>query len=119
MGTYGTTADWIELCNSSDETISLSKYSIYDRGSDPGRFVLPDVKLNPGAYYVLLVKSDPTNLSRNYEVLPFNLSSEVQNDSYAEVIYELGVPGKASALLCSVKALPGVSNVSLVDCRKG
>lgn len=119
MGPYGTTADWIELYNSSDETISLSEYALSDRGSDPDRYPLPDVKLKPGAYYVLLAKSDPTNLSRNYEVLPFNLSSEVQNDSYAEVIYELGVPGKASALVNAVKTLPGVSNVSLVDCRKG
>lgn len=51
--------------------------------------------------------------------LKFSLSSQIQNEAYAEVIYELGVPGKASALVTSVKALPGVSNVSLVDCRKG
>lgn len=76
MGPYGTTADWIELYNSSDESISLSEYALSDRGSDPGRYPLPDVSLKPGGYYVLLIKSDPTNLSRNYEVLPFNLSSE-------------------------------------------
>ena len=75
MGPYGATADWIELHNSSDETIQLSEYYISDRASDLQRYALPDISIEPGGYCVLLVKDDPTNLNRNYEVLPFNLSS--------------------------------------------
>ena len=76
MGTYGTTADWIELCNSSDETISLSKYSIYDRGSDPGRFVLPDVKLKPGR----LADLAPTML----DIMSLEIPAEMTGESLIE-----------------------------------
>ena len=49
----------------------------------------------------------------------FNLSSRVENDAYAEVIYEIALPKEPGLLVSSIKALPGVSNISLVDCRKG
>ena len=51
--------------------------------------------------------------------LKHSLSSQVQNDAYAEVIYELGMPGGEIDLVSRLKEIPGVTNVSLVDCRKG
>ena len=51
--------------------------------------------------------------------LKYSLSSQVQNASYTEVIYELGMPSKKSKLIPELTKLPGVTNVSLVDCRKG
>ena len=51
--------------------------------------------------------------------LKYTLSSQVQNQAYTEVIYELGVPGKNTKLVPRLKEIPGVTNVSLVDCRKG
>ena len=49
----------------------------------------------------------------------FALSSMVQNDSYMEMIYEVGLSGKKAGFTAALKELPGVTNVSLVDCRKG
>ncbi len=51
--------------------------------------------------------------------LKYSLSSQIQSDAYTEIIYELGIPAKNTSLAAAIKALPGVSNVSLVDCRKG
>ena len=49
----------------------------------------------------------------------FELSSAAENEHYAEVIYELGVTPQVRSLALSLKQLPGVTSVSLVNCRKG
>ena len=50
--------------------------------------------------------------------ITFSLSSMVQNDSYAEMIYEVGLNSTKSGFTAALKKIPGVTNVSLVDCRK-
>ncbi len=49
----------------------------------------------------------------------FELSSVAENEHYTEVIYELGVTPQVRNLALSLKQLPGVTGVSLVNCRKG
>ena len=49
----------------------------------------------------------------------FDLSSVTENEHYTEVIYELGVTPQVRSLAMSLKQLPGVTGVSLVNCRKG
>ena len=49
----------------------------------------------------------------------FELSSVAENEHYTEVIYELGVTPQVRSLALSLKQLPGVTGVSLVNCRKG
>ena len=45
------------------------------------------------------------------------LSSSVQNDRYTEVIYEVAVSASQQKMVGSLKAMPGVTSVSLIDCR--
>lgn len=45
------------------------------------------------------------------------LSSSVQNDRYTEVIYEVAVSNAQQKTASTIKAMPGVTSVSLVDCR--
>jgi hypothetical protein len=45
------------------------------------------------------------------------LASLVQNDRYTEIIYEISVASAQQRLALAVKALPGITSVSLVDCR--
>lgn len=75
-GPYGTTADWVELYNGSGETVVLSDYCISDDGGNPGKYALPDRKLAPGEYCVILLSKDALNMPEGYCVLPFGLSSE-------------------------------------------
>lgn len=82
---------------------------LFDRVSKP--FLLVIRAANPeaaDAVEKILVKNS----------LKFSLSSMVQNDSYAEMIYELGLSGKKASFAAALKEIPGVTNVSLVDCRK-
>ena len=52
------------------------------------------------------------------EKLPYCLSSCVDTGSYCEAIYELGIREQDPRRIAKMKALPGVTTVSLVDCRK-
>jgi len=51
--------------------------------------------------------------------LKYSLSSQIENEAYAEAIYEVGVPSAGLSLTARIKTIPGVTSVSLVDCRKG
>lgn len=48
----------------------------------------------------------------------YQLAAQVENDSYFEVIYELGCNDQTRKLAQNLKTIPGVTSVSLVDCRK-
>lgn len=82
---------------------------IYDRGTKP---------------FLLVVRAENAQaLVRVEELLgksgcKYSLSSQVHNDAYAELIYELGVTDGGTGLTAGIKAISGVTNVSLVDCRK-
>lgn len=75
-GAYSTTCDWIELYNSSNETISLSDYCLTDDRDQLYKYPLPDATLKPGEYIVILLSDKDKNLASGYNVLPFNLSAE-------------------------------------------
>ena len=48
----------------------------------------------------------------------FKLASQVEHGTYLEVIYELGCNDQTRKLAHKMKTIPGVTSVSLVDCRK-
>ena len=82
---------------------------LFDRASKPFLLVIRAAHAGVGdAAEKILVKSD----------VKFSLSSMVQNDSYTEMIYEVGLGSKKAAFAAALKEIPGVTNVSLVDCRK-
>lgn len=74
-GAYGTTCDWIELYNGSDQPVSLSGYAITDSRKSPGKYPLPDMTLAPGQYLCILLSEEGKNLRRGYEHIPMSLSS--------------------------------------------
>lgn len=73
-GSYGTTCDWIELYNASTEHIWLADYYLTDNSGNLYRCRLPEQTLAAGEYCVILLSTDGKNLSKNYPVLPMNLS---------------------------------------------
>ena len=75
-GYYGKTCDWLELYNGSDEAVNLGEYFL---SNNPGRlekYRLPEKILEPGAYFVIFLANNTTNLDRKYDVLPFTISSD-------------------------------------------
>lgn len=72
----GDYADWIELYNSSEVAVNLSKYYLSDNNSAPFKWQLPDVTMNPGGYLLLWADNDPEEgpLHTN-----FNISAQGEN----------------------------------------
>ena len=50
--------DWIEIYNQSASTVNLSNYYISDDPADPLSFILPDVDLKSGEYYIIYASGD-------------------------------------------------------------
>lgn len=75
-GSYGTTCDWLELYNASQEDIWLADYSLTDNCKELRRYPLPEQTLKAGEYCVLLLSRDGKNLPKNYPIVPMNLSSD-------------------------------------------
>ena len=75
--------------------------------------------------FLLIVRAENAEAANQVEAAltegagKFSLSSMLENDTYTEVIYELGVNPQMRETIAQLKTLPGIRSVSLVDCRKG
>lgn len=56
-------SDYIEICNNSDQAISLSDYAVSRKADRPFDYPLPDQMLLPGEYTVLLCDTDLNGMS--------------------------------------------------------
>lgn len=73
--------------------------------------------------YLLVIRTEEESTAATVEKLLSEshirrrLSSLVQNDRSAEIIYEISVSAAQQRLVAAIRTLPGVTSVSLVDCR--
>lgn len=67
--------DWIELKNTSENTIDLSNYALSKDPDEPNQFPLPQRILEPGARIVIICSGDAA-LTGSYIQAPFTLSRE-------------------------------------------
>jgi hypothetical protein len=74
VGPYGNTTDWVGLYNGGKDTIDLSKYCLSDSPDGAG-YPLPDKKLAPGSYTVILLSESGKRLKSGYAWLPFSLAA--------------------------------------------
>ncbi|MBR4467073.1 MAG: DUF4956 domain-containing protein [Clostridia bacterium] len=81
------------------------------------------ISKNSARPYLLVVRAIPgVNVGSVEKVLADSnvrrkLSSSVQNDRYTEVIYEVAVSSSQQKMVGVIKSIPGITSVSLVDCR--
>ncbi len=74
--------------------------------------------------YLLIVRTAESDAMKQIEYtlhagkVKYNLTSMVENSSYSEVIYELGISPKQRELVSAMKQIPGIQSVALVDCQK-
>lgn len=72
----GTSPDWIELWNQSDEPIDLSGYGLSDSNKKRSKFVFPEgTILNPDTY-MLIICDDTLRTDTDIFHAPFQLSSD-------------------------------------------
>ena len=75
--------------------------------------------------FLLVIRAESPEIAEQAEQvlasagMRYSLSSLLENARYTEVIYELGLSEGNKKTVSALKELPGVTNVSLVDCRKG
>lgn len=102
--------DWIELKNNSKETINLKDYYITNKENIKDMYNLPDVKLKPGEFYILIASGD-TNLSNNsYKHTNFKISEIeslylVKSDKIIDSLYVSNVPLNYSIGKCPNKGI--------------
>lgn len=71
--------DWVELKNVSDAPVNLSAYSLTDDAKRPDRFVLPDVTLEPGALYTVILSGHAAYSNKQYRHADFALNAVEDN----------------------------------------
>ena len=78
----GEYSDWIEIYNQSAETINLSEYYISDDPSDPLSFLLPDVDVAAGTYYIIYASGDSNKTTDAEE----GVHADFKLSSYQETV---------------------------------
>lgn len=73
MPVNGKHYDLVELKNNTDQPLDLSGYYLSDKRSEPQRYALPDVTLEPGAYWIIYCSGEPS-LGNNHT--SFKLSAD-------------------------------------------
>lgn len=74
--------------------------------------------------YLLVLRTEDAGVTEAIEDLledsgvRYKLSSYLENDSYVEIIYELGFGQNKREDILAIKDIDGISSLSLVDCRK-
>jgi len=74
--------------------------------------------------YLLVVRTEDASAAVQVEKMlekahiRFKLASLVENETFSELIYEIGFTGKKRTTVLAVKTIPGVSSISLVDCQQ-
>lgn len=66
--------DWIELKNNSNSTINLSDYYLTNSTNDLDKFELPDKKLKPGEYYIVMASGEENLTNNSYTHANFKIS---------------------------------------------
>lgn len=82
---------------------------LYDRVDKPFLLVIRCTDSNIGGEVARIL---------NKAGLRYHMSSLVDNGSYSELIYEVGIRKEVSATVAELKKIDGITNISLVDCRK-
>lgn len=72
---FGQNSDWIELHNTSANTINLLNWSLTDDSSQPTKWRFPSVNLAPNAYMIVFASDKNIKESSNYLHTNFKLSA--------------------------------------------
>ena len=71
----GSSTDWIEIFNASNQAVNLAGYSLTDNASDPTKFVFPSQTLGAGQYLVVFAGDDADTTTGSDLYTGFGLSS--------------------------------------------
>jgi hypothetical protein len=115
--------DWIELYNGSAESISLADYALTNDTAEPALFALPDVTLDPGAYYVVMCSGNTDLSNDSYIHANFKIGKSesiylMKGSNVKDSVFVYGIPleysysrGKSYGWGYSSRPTPGSANI--------
>ena len=85
--------DLVEVKNNSASPINLADYTLTDKRSEPGRYIFPNVTLQPGEYFVVYCSGN-TNLGSDHASFKISASGEnVYLAKNGKIVDALVIPG--------------------------
>ena len=85
--------DLVEVKNNSSSAINLADYTLTDKRSEPGRYIFPNVTLQPGEYFVVYCSGN-TNLGSDHASFKISASGEnVYLAKNGKIVDALVIPG--------------------------
>ncbi len=91
---FGKTSDWIELYNSSSETVNLANYCIGDKIDEKCLWPLPPVQLAPGGFQVIFASGRDTIFQEAHANFKLSRRGELLylRHTNGTIIDSLGIP---------------------------
>ncbi len=119
------TPDWVELYNSSSQTIKLKDYALSNDIESPAKYLLPDISLESGAYLIVYFSKQESPSPTTKPSTGFKLSSGgamvILTASGGDTLAKIEVPALSSdqtyardengRYLINASATPGAQNV--------
>jgi len=91
----GNSSDWIELFNSGNAPVNLHGFGLSDDPSEPGKWIFPDISINPNSYLIVYASGKETYHGNELHA-GFRLSSRgetlVFSDPQGTVIEKVEIP---------------------------
>lgn len=122
----GSYPDWIELANTSNETVDISGWALLDKASRSTYFTFPEYQLDPGEMVIVFASGHIASESGADFHAPFRLSSMgdtlMLSDSHSTVVESINIPALGanqsyaqtnSGWTVTSEYTPGLENTSL------
>jgi hypothetical protein len=107
--TDGSISDWVELVNTTGQTIELAGYSLTDAAATPRKWTFPSgVAIQPNSYLVVLLDSSRAASTVSGPVLNTGFSIKASGDRL-----ELYAPGVTAVLEDAVRFGPQAANYTI------
>src|SRR5688572_5359171 len=76
---FGDTPDWIEIYNAGGAPVNLSNYYLSDKITDPLKWPMPNININPGQRIIFWASNRNTVIGANYHT-NFKITQSEGND---------------------------------------
>jgi len=96
----GSSSDWVELYNSTDQAVDLSQFGLSDDATNPAKWAFPGLKLEPHGYLIVYLTGDSKSDTKNGILhCSFKLSSQGETllltDSSGQAVDSVDIPALA------------------------
>jgi hypothetical protein len=97
----GSSSDWVEVYNSTDQAVDLSHFGLSDDMTDPVKWAFPELKLAPHGYAIVFLTGDSKSDTKNGIIhCSFKLSAQgetlILSNSSGHMVDSVDIPALSS-----------------------